>query len=90
MSKRSGVQGAWECIRLNFIIDDARYDDEFSIPVLTAGKSFILGYTNETFGIYKASEAPVMIFDDFTTAFQWVDFDFKLKSSAIKIWLKTS
>ena len=69
----------------NFIVEDARYDDEFSIPVLTAGKSFILGYTNETFGIYKASEVPAMIFDDFTTAFQWVDFDFKLKSSAIKI-----
>ena len=69
----------------NFIVDDARYDDEFGIPVLTAGKSFILGYTNETFGIYKAFETPAMISDDFTTAFQWVDFDFKLKSSAIKI-----
>ncbi|EKU10433.1 restriction endonuclease subunit S [Campylobacter showae] len=69
----------------NFIVDDTRYDDKVGIPVLTAGKSFILGYTNEAFGIYKASEVPAMIFDDFTTAFQWVDFDFKVKSSAIKI-----
>ena len=26
-----------------------------------------------------------MIFDDFTTSFHWVDFDFKVKSSAMKI-----
>ena len=52
---------------------------------MTAGKTFILGYTDETDGINKASETPVMIFDDFTTANKWVDFDFKAKSSAMKM-----
>jgi type I restriction enzyme S subunit len=61
------------------------YNDEFETPVLTAGKTFILGYTNETNGIYKGSENPVIIFDDFTTANKWVDFDFKVKSSAMKM-----
>ena len=31
------------------------YNDEYETPVLTAGKSFLLGYTNETNGIYNAS-----------------------------------
>lgn len=53
------------------------------IPVLTAGKSFILGYTAETTGIFTNS--PVIIFDDFTTATKFVDFKFKVKSSAMKI-----
>jgi type I restriction enzyme, S subunit len=52
-------------------------------PVLTANKSFILGYTNEKFGIYES--LPVIIFDDFTTDSKYVDFPFKVKSSAIKI-----
>ena len=56
-----------------------------STPVLTAGKTFILGYTNEVEGIYTASKKPVIIFDDFTTANKWVDFDFKVKSSAMKM-----
>src|SRR5690606_32258915 len=54
------------------------------IPVLTAGKTFILGYTNEQHGIFK-KDLPVIIFDDFTTATQFVDFPFKAKSSAMKI-----
>ena len=55
-------------------------------PVLTAGQTFILGYTDETNGVYHASkEQPVIIFDDFTTSFHWVDFDFKVKSSAMKM-----
>lgn len=55
-------------------------------PVLTAGQTFVLGYTDETNGIYHASkEQPVIIFDDFTTSFHWVDFDFKVKSSAMKM-----
>ena len=54
-------------------------------PVLTAGKTFILGYTDEIDGIYEASNTPVIIFDDFTTANKWVDFDFKAKSSAMKM-----
>ena len=49
----------------------------------TAGKSFIIGYTNETTGIY--SNIPCIIFDDFTTDSKLVDFPFKVKSSAMKI-----
>lgn len=69
----------------NFIVNDTNYKEKFGIPILTAGQSFLLGYTNETFGIYKALKNPTIIFDDFTTSFQWVDFNFKVKSSAIKI-----
>lgn len=69
----------------DFIVVNTNYDDKFDTPVLTAGQSFILGYTNEAFGIYEASKTAAIIFDDFTTAFRWVDFDFKVKSSAIKI-----
>nr|WP_274595196.1 restriction endonuclease subunit S [Enterococcus faecium] len=61
------------------------YSDNFDTPVLTAGKTFILGYTDEISGIYSASKSPVIIFDDFTTANKWVDFDFKAKSSAMKM-----
>ncbi|MCJ1805738.1 restriction endonuclease subunit S [Flavobacterium covae] len=68
-----------------YLVKSNNYNDDFSIPVLTAGKTFILGYTDETVGIYKASENPVIIFDDFTTANKWVDFDFKAKSSAMKM-----
>lgn len=69
-----------------YIVNSTKYDDSCSIPVLTAGQTFILGYTNETEGIYEASkEHPVIIFDDFTAAFKWVDFRFKVKSSAMKI-----
>ena len=69
-----------------YLVQNTNYDDSFPIPVLTAGQSFILGYTNETDGIYSASkESPVIIFDDFTGAFKWVDFPFKAKSSAMKM-----
>jgi len=69
-----------------YIVTNTNYDDSYATPVLTAGKSFILGYTNEDFGIYYATpENPVIIFDDFTTSFHWVDFNFKVKSSAMKI-----
>lgn len=66
-----------------YIVESTEYDDSYDIPVLTAGKSFILGYTNEDFGVYEA--LPVIIFDDFTTATQFVNFKFKVKSSAMKI-----
>ena len=66
-------------------VKSQNYDDTFETPVLTAGKTFILGYTNETDGINQASENPVIIFDDFTTANKWVDFNFKVKSSAMKM-----
>ena len=61
-----------------YLVKSKNYDDKFKTPVLTAGKTFILGYTDETNGIYKASTNPVIIFDDFTTANKWVDFDFKV------------
>ncbi len=69
-----------------YIVKSTKYDDDYKTPVLTAGQTFILGYTNEEDGIYNASkENPVIIFDDFTGAYKWVDFPFKVKSSAMKI-----
>lgn len=66
-----------------YIVESTEYSDNYQTPVLTAGKSFIIGYTNETSGIYD--KLPVIIFDDFTTATQFVNFPFKVKSSAMKI-----
>ena len=66
-----------------YIVNSTTYDDSYLTPVLTAGKSFIIGYTNETAGIY--SNLPCIIFDDFTTDSKKVDFPFKVKSSAMKI-----
>lgn len=68
-----------------YLVRNTNYSDQYPIPVLTAGKTFILGYTNETTGIYRASGHPTILFDDFTTANKWVDFDFKAKSSAMKM-----
>lgn len=69
-----------------YIVKSTEYDDSYNTPVLTAGQTFILGYTNEEDGIYKADkDSPTIIFDDFTTSFHWVDFDFKVKSSAMKL-----
>ncbi|MFD0796272.1 restriction endonuclease subunit S [Maribacter chungangensis] len=83
----------WNKIRLNqvldyeqptkYIVETTDYDDSFKTPVLTAGKSFLLGHTNETTGIFR--DVPAIIFDDFTTAFHYVNFPFKVKSSAMKI-----
>jgi len=67
----------------NFIVKSTDYKDTYKTPVLTAGKSFIKGYTNETDGIFN--QLPTIIFDDFTTATQFVNFPFKVKSSAMKI-----
>ena len=67
----------------NYIVKSTEYDDNYKTPVLTAGKSFIIGYTNEKEGIFNS--LPVIIFDDFTTATQFVNFPFKVKSSAMKI-----
>ena len=66
-----------------YIVESTDYKNDYSIPVLTAGKSFIIGYTNETSGI--KTDLPVIIFDDFTTDSKYVDFPFKVKSSAMKI-----
>ncbi|MCK0498653.1 restriction endonuclease subunit S [Helicobacter pylori] len=71
-----------------YCVTSKEFDKNYPTPVLTAGKTFILGYTNEKDNIYQASKSsPVIIFDDFTTATQWVDFPFKVKSSAMKILL---
>ena len=68
-----------------YLVQSTDYGDS-GTPVLTAGKTFLLGHTLEAEGIYHASpDSPVIIFDDFTTGFQWVDFPFKAKSSAMKM-----
>ena len=70
----------------SYIVKKTEYNDKYDIPVLTAGQSFILGYTDELFGVKEASETnPVIIFDDFTTSSHYVDFSFKVKSSAMKL-----
>ncbi len=71
-----------------YIVKSTNYNDSYKMPVLTAGKSFIKGYTNETDGIFD--NLPTIIFDDFTTATQFVNFKFKVKSSAMKILVPTS
>ena len=83
----------WETVKLEDILDyiqpskyivkSTDYNDSFKTPVLTPGKSFILGYTNENDAIFE--DLPVIIFDDFTTSSKFVNFPFKVKSSAMKI-----
>ena len=65
------------------VINDEYSTDTTLIPVLTANKGFVLGYTDENFGIYQKGEC--IIFDDFTMDAKYVSFPFKVKSSAIKI-----
>ena len=68
----------------NYIVDKVDYQKDSSLtPVLTANKTFILGYTLEENGIYDKGDC--IIFDDFTMDLKYVDFPFKIKSSAIKI-----
>lgn len=69
----------------SYIVNSKNYKEEYETPVLTAGKSFILGKTKEKNGIFPKDKLPVIIFDDFTTATKFVDFPFKVKSSAMKI-----
>ncbi len=88
-----GFHGEWKPKRFDellkyerpdkFLVNSAEYLEQGNIPVLTANKSFILGYTNDEFGIYE--NLPAIIFDDFTTDSKFVHFPFKVKSSAIKI-----
>lgn len=86
----------WEEMRLGdfltyeqptqYLVTDTDYEcfpSDTNVPVLTANKGFILGYTREKEGIYNKGE--VVIFDDFTMDFKFVDFPFKVKSSAIKL-----
>ena len=65
-----------------YIVENTEYTTE-GTPVLTANKAFVLGYTSETNGIYDQGDC--IIFDDFTLDCKYVDFPFKVKSSAIKI-----
>jgi len=91
-----GFSGEWEVKKLRdlldyerpdrYIVKTTQYIENGETPVLTANKSFMLGYTNEEFGVYRS--LPAVIFDDFITDSKYVDFPFKVKSSAIKI-LKT-
>ncbi len=66
-----------------YIVSSTEYSNTYKTPVLTPGKSFVLGYTNEMNGV--CNHLPVIIFDDFTTESKYVDFPFKVKSSAMKI-----
>lgn len=92
----AGFTDAWEQRKLGdvlkyeqpapYIVKSTEYSNDFLTPVLTAGQSFILGYTDEITGIKNADENnPVIIFDDFTTSSHIVDFPFKVKSSAMKL-----
>jgi len=96
-----GFTEAWEQRKLGdllqyeqpqkYIVVSSEYDDSFDTPVLTAGQSFVLGWTNEKTGIKKANpENPVIIFDDFVTSSHYVDFPFKIKSSAMKLLSSTN
>ncbi len=67
-----------------YLVENSVYDDRYKTPVLTAGKTFLLGYTNKNTGVF-VDKLPTIIFDDFTTAFKYVDFPFKAKSSAMKM-----
>ena len=67
----------------NYLVKNTDYSDEYKTPVLTAGKTFILGYTNEKEGI--CTKIPLILFDDFTTDSRYIDFPFKVKSSAVKL-----
>jgi len=89
-----GFEGEWTEKKLGavlsyeqpqpYIVSSTEYKDS-GIPVLTVGKTFVLGYTNEVDGIYPASKKPTILFDDFLAISRYVDFDFKVKSSAVKM-----
>ena len=88
-----GFSGAWNMRRLGdllhferpdrYMVQSTDYMARGEVPVLTANKSFFLGYTDEDFGICEV--LPVIVFDDFTTDCKYVTFPFKVKSSAIKL-----
>ncbi|MFP6067880.1 restriction endonuclease subunit S, partial [Helicobacter pylori] len=83
----------WQRVRLGdilsyeqptkYLVATTQYLQKGFTPILTVGKTFILGYTNDKHGIY--TNIPVIIFDDFTTDSKMVNFPFKVKPSAIKI-----
>ena len=66
-----------------YIVNSDDYiNDSKAIPVLTANKAFILGYCNEN-NFYDKGDS--IIFDDFTMDMKYTNFNYKVKSSAIKI-----
>ena len=67
----------------DYIVSSEHYNQINKVPVLTAGQSFVLGFTDDKDGIYTKGNC--IIFDDFTTSVHYVDFPFKVKSSAMKI-----
>lgn len=81
----------WETVRLGELLDyeqPTKYitkhiDAPDGTPVLTSNKSFILGYSSENTGVFE--KTPIILFDDFTTDRKYVDFPFKIRSSATKI-----
>jgi type I restriction enzyme S subunit len=87
-----GFSGSWQSRRLSallsyeqptpYLVSNTDYVGS-GTPVLTAGKTFVLGHTDDKHGIYRA--VPAIIFDDFTTASKLVTFPFKAKSSAMKM-----
>ena len=89
----AGFSGEWETRRFGeifqyerpdaYLADDDEIEDEGAIPVLTANKAFILGYTNSLQGTYRKGRC--VIFDDFTLDSKRVEQPFKVRSSAIKI-----
>jgi type I restriction enzyme S subunit len=91
--EQQGLPEGWKWVRLGdilkyeqpqkYIVISDEYDEKSGIPVLTAGKTFILGYVDENKGI--CNDLPVILFDDFTTDSRFIDFPFKVKSSATKI-----
>ena len=93
MNTNERFSGKWETIKLSdllsyrrpdvYIVKSTDYLEHGDVPVLTANKAFILGYTNEDFGICQ--NIPVIVFDDFTTDNKYATFPFKVKSSAIKL-----
>ncbi|MDE0186223.1 MAG: restriction endonuclease subunit S [Candidatus Poribacteria bacterium] len=88
-----GFNGEWRKTRIRdlltyrrpdpYIVQCAEYSQHGDVPVLTANKSFVLGFTDELSGVCQ--DFPAIIFDDFTTASKYPTFPFKVKSSAIKL-----
>ena len=88
-----GFHGEWETEQLGdllayerpdrYIVKSTEYSKHGDIPVLTANKAFILGYTTEAFGV--CADLPTIVFDDFTTDRKFATAPFKVKSSAIKL-----
>ena len=88
-----GFRGKWKTRRIRdlltyerpdlYIVQSVEYLEQGDVPVLTANKSFVLGYTDEDFGVCYC--LPAIVFDDFTTDCKYATVPFKVKSSAIKL-----